>query len=70
LNVLVIEQGTLLDRIDYNIEQTLVKVKEGVKDLTKADEYSKKARTIKCILALIFIIVILVALLVWKNNRN
>lgn len=42
LNVLVIEQGTILDRIDYNIEQTSVKVKQGVQELEKADEYSKK----------------------------
>lgn len=43
LNVLVIEQGTILDRIDYNIEQTSVKVKQGVQELEKADEYSKKS---------------------------
>jgi len=70
LNVLVIEQGTILDRIDYSIEQTLVKVKEGAKDIKKADDYSKKARTIKCIIALIFLIIILIAILVWKNSKN
>lgn len=43
LNVLVLEQGTILDRIDYNIEQTSVKVKQGVQELEKADEYSKKS---------------------------
>ena len=42
LNVLVLEQGTILDRIDYNIEQTVTKVKQGVTELEKADEYSKK----------------------------
>ena len=44
LNVLVIEQGTILDRIDYNIEQTSVKVKQGVQELEKADDYSKKSQ--------------------------
>lgn len=29
LNRLVIEQGTLLDRIDYNIDQTFQRVKKG-----------------------------------------
>jgi len=70
LNVLVIEQGTILDRIDYNVEQTLVKVKEGVTQLKIADEYSKKARTLKCIIALIILIIILVGILIWKNKKN
>ena len=43
LSVLVIEQGSVLDRIDYNIENTLVKVQSGVKELKIADEYSKKS---------------------------
>jgi len=70
LNVLVIEQGTILDRIDYNVEQTLVKVKEGVVQLKQADEYSKKARTLKCIVALILIIVILVAILIYRIQKK
>jgi syntaxin 16 len=64
LNVLVIEQGTILDRIDYNIEQTVVRVSAGVQELEKADEYSKKAYTLKCILCLIVLIVILIVVLV------
>jgi len=59
LNVLVIEQGTVLDRIDYHVEQALIKVKEGTIELKKADEHSKKARTLKCIVALILINIIL-----------
>jgi len=70
LNVLVIEQGTILDRIDYNVEQTLVKVKEGVVQLKQADEYSKKARTLKCIIALIVMIIILVAILVYRLKKK
>jgi len=70
LNVLVIEQGTILDRIDYNVEQTLVKVKEGVVQLKQADDYSKKARTLKCIIALILIIVILVAILIYRVKNK
>jgi syntaxin 16 len=38
LSVLVIEQGTILDRIDYNIEQTLVKVQKGTSELVQADK--------------------------------
>ncbi|KAI9488898.1 t-SNARE [Zychaea mexicana] len=35
LQTLVIDQGTLLDRIDYNIEQTVVQVKEATVELDK-----------------------------------
>lgn len=58
LSVLVIEQGTILDRIDYNVEQTLVKVQEGNVELRKADDYSKKSLALKCILVLLLIIII------------
>lgn len=68
LNVLVIEQGTILDRIDYNIEQTAGKVRAGVKELEKAEEYSKKAYAMKCILVLIAIIIVLVLVVIIKNS--
>jgi syntaxin 16 len=36
LSVLVIDQGTLLDSVEYNIEQTAVQVQDAVKELTLA----------------------------------
>lgn len=36
LSVLVIDQGTLLDSVEYNIEQTAVQVEEAVKELNVA----------------------------------
>jgi len=69
LNLLVIEQGTVLDRIDYNIEQALVKVKEGTQELQKAENISKKMRSVKCMVALILVIAILVILLVVKKQH-
>jgi syntaxin 16 len=36
LSVLVIDQGTLLDSIEYNIEQTSVEMAEAVKELNHA----------------------------------
>lgn len=68
LNVLVVEQGTILDRIDYNVEQTLVKVKDGVEQLRKADDYSKKNRTMKCIIALIVVNIILSVIIYYQNK--
>ena len=35
LSVLVVEQGSMLDRIDYNIESTLSSLKDGHKELDK-----------------------------------
>lgn len=68
LSVLVIEQGTVLDRIDYNIEHTLIKVQTGTKELVIADQYSKKAKSIKCILVLIGVIFVLLAILIFKHT--
>ena len=69
LNVLVIEQGTVLDRIDYNIEQTLVKVKSGHTELTEAEKHSRRALTCKCIVVLLIIVAILIGILVWKKSK-
>ncbi|EGV66019.1 t-SNARE [Yamadazyma tenuis ATCC 10573] len=43
---LVVEQGTILDRIDYNITNTAQDVKDGNKELLKAKSY--QSRTTKC----------------------
>lgn len=42
LSQLVLEQGTILDRIDYTIEQTETKVSEGLRQLHRAEVYQKK----------------------------
>ena len=35
LTVLIVDQGTILDRIDYNLEVALERTKDGVGELTK-----------------------------------
>ena len=70
LNVLVIEQGTILDRIDYNVEQTVERVKKGVVDLDEADKISKKALTTKCIAALIAVVTVLLLALIIKLSAK
>ncbi|XP_059055800.1 syntaxin-16 [Achroia grisella] len=64
LGQMVHEQGTVLDRIDYNIEQTQVQVHEGFKQLQKADRYQRKNRKMHCILILAVTIIVLVILLI------
>jgi syntaxin 16 len=70
LSVLVIEQGTILDRIDYNIEQTLVKVKSGGEELVKADKYSKKAGRRKCFCILFLMITVVVESLILMSRHG
>eukprot|EP00614_Pseudopedinella_elastica_P001912 CAMPEP_0172603888 /NCGR_PEP_ID=MMETSP1068-20121228/24099_1 /TAXON_ID=35684 /ORGANISM="Pseudopedinella elastica, Strain CCMP716" /LENGTH=496 /DNA_ID=CAMNT_0013405767 /DNA_START=63 /DNA_END=1553 /DNA_ORIENTATION=+ len=67
LAVLVIDQGTVLDRIDYNMEQAVEKVEDGVVQLVKAEEYQKSARPRYCICVLLFLISSMVGLLVLKH---
>ncbi|GAB1863270.1 Syntaxin-16 [Camponotus japonicus] len=59
LAVMVEDQGTILDRIDYNIEQTQVQVHEGYKQLKKADSYQKANRKLYCIVVLAAAIILL-----------
>jgi len=68
LSALIIEQGTILDRIDYNIETALVKVKEGHKDLVEANKISKKMYAVKIMIIEAIIIFILVIVLIAKHS--
>jgi len=62
-------QGTVLDRIDYNIEQTSVHVEEGHKQLVKAEGYQKKNRKMLVILILAGVVVILIIILLATKVR-
>ncbi|KZT08299.1 t-SNARE, partial [Laetiporus sulphureus 93-53] len=48
LSVMVIDQGTLLDSIEYNIEQTAVQMEEAVKELNVATRYVCARSTLAC----------------------
>lgn len=64
LGNMVHDQGTILDRIDYNIEQTQVQVHEGFKQLQKAERYQRKNRKMHCILILAVMVVAMFFLLI------
>ncbi len=64
LSNLVEEQGTVLDRIDYNIECTQTKVYEGYKQLRKAERYQRANRKMYCIFILSIVVLFLIILLI------
>ena len=70
LAVLVIDQGTILDRIDYNMEQVLEHTKEGMSHLTKADDKQKNNTPMKCIVILCCLITLMILILIWKHSRR
>ncbi|CAK85128.1 unnamed protein product (macronuclear) [Paramecium tetraurelia] len=54
MNRLVIEQGTLLDRIDFNIDQTFTRIKKGKDQLVQASTKQQISdRAQKCIFILV-----------------
>ncbi|KAG8183574.1 hypothetical protein JTE90_025133 [Oedothorax gibbosus] len=60
LACMVADQGTVLDRIDYNLEQVQTSVSSGLQQLQKAQTYHKKNRKIVCILFLAACCVVLI----------
>ena len=52
MNALLVNQGSLLDRIDYNIESVQMKVEEGAIQLSRAERSARTARKMKCIMIL------------------
>lgn len=70
LSALVIDQGTLLDSVEYNIEQTSVHMAEAVTELNIAQKYQKNTGRRKCIFLLILIIFGLIVVLIFKPRRH
>ncbi|KAI0305601.1 t-SNARE [Multifurca ochricompacta] len=70
LSSLVIDQGTLLDSVEYNIEQTATHMNEAVKELVIATRYQKNTGRRKCIFLLLLIIFGLIVVLIFKPRRH
>ncbi|EDW30532.1 GL26795 [Drosophila persimilis] len=67
LGHMVQEQGTVLDRIDYNVEQTQTRVSEGLRQLHKAEMYQRKNRKMCIILVLAAITFFMLLLLIFTK---
>lgn len=50
---LIVDQGTIVDRIDYNLENTVINLKDADKELTKATHYQKSTQKCKLIMLLV-----------------
>lgn len=68
LAVLVIDQGTILDRIDYNMEAVVESTKTGIKQLEKAEKQQKNARPLRCIICLSLTVLVLLFILILKHH--
>lgn len=67
---MVIDQGTMLDRIDYNVERMAVDVQAAEKELNVASGYQKKTTKRKIIFLLLLIVVGMIILVVIKPKRS
>ena len=66
LKNLVMEQGTVLDRIDYNIDIAAINTSKGKEHLMKASELQKKSCFRNAMLVLVLIIFIESVILIMK----
>ncbi|CCG82336.1 Putative uncharacterized protein [Taphrina deformans PYCC 5710] len=66
LNTMVIDQGTMLDRIDYNIDNMHVNMQAASKELVKAENYQVRSRKRKLMLLLILLIVGAILVVIYK----
>lgn len=64
LAMLIVDQGTILDRIDYNVEQASVQVEKGLQQLQKGEKHQKSSRKMLCILVLAVVLIIMIIALV------
>ncbi|KAI3707788.1 hypothetical protein L2E82_36614 [Cichorium intybus] len=67
LSVLVIDQGTIVDRIDHNIQNVAASVDEGLKQLQKAERTQKRGGMIMCATVLVIMCFIMLVLLILKE---
>lgn len=66
LSVLVIDQGTIVDRIDYNLENVAASVEQGVKQLERAEKTQKKGGMVLCVMILICLCLFMIFVLMIK----
>lgn len=67
---LIIDQGTVIDRIDYNLENTTIELKQAQKELDKATFYQKRTQKCKIILFLSLLVFAMFLLVMLKPHHH
>ena len=70
LQGMVIDQGTMLDRVDYNIENMTVNVKEAEKELNVATGYQRKYTKRKIMFLLFLLVIGMIIIVIVKSKRS
>ncbi|KAJ5855990.1 uncharacterized protein N7529_009934 [Penicillium soppii] len=70
LQGMIIDQGTMLDRIDYNVERMGTEVKAADKELKVATGYQRRTTKRKIMLLLLLVVVGMIIVLVVKPKGN
>ena len=68
LSILIVEQGSLLDRIDYNVEQTLETLNTTTPIVDGLNKRQKRSKSALCIIVLIMLIILMALVLLLKNS--
>ncbi|KIV80806.1 hypothetical protein PV11_08282 [Exophiala sideris] len=70
LQGMVIDQGTMLDRIDYNVERMAIDVKGAEKELIVATNYQRRNTKRKILLLLLLLVIGMFVLLLIKPKKR
>ena len=63
-------QGTVLDRVDYNVEHALVDIKAGKQEVEEAEEWQKSSRSCLCIAAIMLCVVLITVIAILQYNAK
>jgi syntaxin 16 len=69
LNDLVVKQGSIIDRIDCNVEETFFQVEQGNVHLKAADENARSSCAERCMFVMLALIVVLAIILGLKYSK-
>ena len=68
LGTIIVEQSSIIDRIDYNIENAVVSTEAGMVELKKAEKYQKKNRKMMVIVVMACITIVMLFFLIMKHS--